>query len=184
MSRNKFNYITCHAIIFTKVSLSLALHHGEKPDTRQTTEMSEARCRITEEQSDKIKRLTILTAALRQHFKENQSMDALNSAVEAMREITVLLPNDCLDRAEQLNTLGNALYTRYEEAGELEDLNEAINVYTEALETADRSVACSQRNEETLSVCLANLGDDRQERYALQGHPVGLNGAVIADEQS
>ena len=80
--------------------------------------------------------LNSLSLALRTRFKQTESnVNDLNAALQASEAAVELTPHNHPNRAGYLHTLGSALMDHYERSRSMKDLNAAVNVYEESLES-------------------------------------------------
>ena len=93
------------------------------------------------------------------------------SASDLYRQAVELTPAASPDMPGYLNNLGNGLRNRYERAGKLEDLEEAVGVYRQAVKLAPA-------DSPDMPGYLNNLGTGLSGRYERAGRPEDLEEAI------
>jgi tetratricopeptide (TPR) repeat protein len=117
-------------------------------------------------------RLSELSVALRVQFEHTGKLDYLDEAVE-YGGAAVAAPTSDYERAAILNNLGVVLGTRFQQSGDLADIDGAITIYRKAVEVAPAS-------HPDRVMFLANLGNSLGNRIDRTDNPIDLDDYIAA----
>jgi CHAT domain-containing protein/tetratricopeptide (TPR) repeat protein len=104
-------------------------------------------------------------------YARTGSPEDLDAAVAVFQEAIALAPQSDPERANYLNSLGNALWDRYSRTGRVEDLEAAVAAYWQALDLTPEGAEGRPNH-------LTNLGKALRDRYNLTGSPEDLDRAI------
>jgi hypothetical protein len=110
---------------------------------------------------------------LRLQYKRTRQIDDQNEANRVARQTVEIAPRDHSDLVSWLDALANVLDYRYEEMWEMDDLEEAIQVSTEATK-AEPATPLVRIRASTVAVGLLIKRGDFQAGYALAIEAIGL----------